>query len=52
VPGQDAGQLEHSAAPVGPQGGDLRVGDDGAEIGALAAGTLRPRPDRLDDRQP
>ena len=52
VPGEDAGQLEHGAAPVGPQGGDHRVSENSAEVTPLIAGTLRPRPDRLDDRQP
>jgi len=52
VPGEDARQLEHGAAAVGPQGGDYRVCENSAEVTPLIAGTLRPRPDRLDDRQP
>ena len=52
VPGQDAGQLEHGTAGIGPQGRYLRVGDNGAEKFPLVAGTLGPGRDRLDDRQP
>ena len=37
-PGEDAGQLEHSAAPVGPQGGDYRVGENSAEVTPLMDG--------------
>ena len=39
--GEDAGQLEHGAAAVGPQGGDYRVSENSAEVTPLIAGTLR-----------
>jgi hypothetical protein len=51
VPGEDAGQLQDGLAGVGPQRGDDRVSDDGAEVGTLAAGTLRPAWDCLDSRR-
>jgi hypothetical protein len=49
MPDEDAGQLVHGAAGVGPQFGYHRVSEDRAQAAPLIAGTLRPAWDRLSD---
>jgi len=49
VPDEDAGQLVHGAAGVGPQLGYHRVSKDRTQATPLIAGTLGPAWDRLSD---